>query len=1740
MNMIKKHFTVILLLVFPGMINAYSQLSDTKTIGGSSPDYATLSDAISALVSQGISGPVVFNIRAGTYNEQITIPYISNVSSTNTITFESESGDSVDVILTYTPTGSSDNFTVKLDGADYITFRNMTLSTGGTEYSNILLCINEPNNIVLNNNQFLGSTYSDITQGRAVYCYSDQAIQNYTIRNNLLKDGRRAVYFSADPANQVQGISILDNTFIDQSVAGISLINAAAPIVRKNKIQTSSTSGLYTGILCQNCSSSLTISKNWIVIPNTTESRGIFIFFSNGTSGNEGFIANNFIQVNSDFSGSQCSGIYFYSSSYHKVYHNSIHATGNYVQSRCLNILSGSSNIESLNNVFANFAGGYTIYSDANSGITSDYNDLFTSGTYIGYWYDANQPGLSDWQTASGQDYSSLSEDPLFFSSTDLHASNLSLQSGSYLSAVPDDIDGESRDLSTPCIGADEFIEGSLAGTYALGPSAPEFNTFNEAFNALINRGIRGPVVFQVESGTYNERCIVTEINGASYDQTVTFIAETGDSSDVILNYSPVDISDNGTLFFDGADHIIIKKMTLSSTGTDNAIVVYIANECHNLQFHNNHFRGVTSSGILEPLAVIYSGSYKDSNNLFQNNLFEAGSYGLYLKGKSSEHETGTRIIGNTFINQYEKGIYFKYQDGPKVEDNHFTTSSSNSAYNSIYLDNVFDDASIRRNHINLDNTVGGYGIYLYFVAGVSGKEGLIANNLISVNTSGNNCSGIYSRFSGFQKILHNNIQITGILANSSAVNLNLSNNDFTVLNNILSNPTGAYAIISDNTTNLISDRNDIYTTGTYLGSWDGANQSDLTAWQTASGQDANSVSVDPQFTSADDPHFPNPDLNDAGTPVAEVTDDIDGEMRDPTTPDIGADEFSLPPEADNVFGCTTRNIPNLTAVGDSIRWYSDGALSTMVHSGNNFPTGHTAAGDYTYYVTQTVNESESQADTVTLSINTTPGLPSATDETICFGESTPDLTATGTDIKWYDDEAMTNMVHTGTPFSTEETESGTYTYYVTQTQDGCESNPDTSVLTIHSIPAPPENELFISCFGDTVPDLVATGENIKWYSDEELTKLIHVGDTFSSGDTLSEYYAYYPTQTVFGCESGPGYDTLWIKPRPDQPLADSQSVCIGENVPDLTASGTDIKWYEDTERKTLLHSGNTFSTGETEIGVYPYFATQTVDGCESLNKTVALAINGLPVPDILEDQVICEVDTQEFQLSATTAAGHSYSWTSSQGDLTSSEANPVVKPIAPGSYEYFLTETIDSTGCLDKDTVTITINPDPMATVLADQVLCRSEIRGFQLGASAITGNSYSWVSNPAGFVNAEANPTVTPTESVTYVLTETIDLTGCHKTDSVTFTINPNPDATVLDDQTICHSEVQPFSLGAAAVSGNSYSWTSSQGDLTSPEANPVVEPSEPGTYKYFLVETIDATGCDKSDSVTIVINPNPVVSITADKDTIDRDSSTILNASGAQSYLWGPAAGLSSTTESQVTADPDEITTYIVEGTNIFDCTATDTITLYVYCPECGDENYFTATGSFNFGCTNNLYKNNLNCSWTILPSGVDSIHLNFKSLFDIKSGDYIKVYNGSDATASLIGSYNNDNLPPELISSGSTMFIEFITDDHDTGLGFQARWSNDPKFTGIDDISENRIRIYPNPVNDKLFVEIDDLTGKDLRLFIYNQLGKMILNCKLENSGGQIREEMDISDFKAGIYYIKIVTSEVINVQKVVKE
>jgi hypothetical protein len=95
-----------------------------------------------------------------------------------------------------------------------------------------------------------------------------------------------------------------------------------------------------------------------------------------------------------------------------------------------------------------------------------------------------------------------------------------------------------------------------------------------------------------------------------------------------------------------------------------------------------------------------------------------------------------------------------------------------------------------------------------------------------------------------------------------------------------------------------------------------------------------------------------------------------------------------------------------------------------------------------------------------------------------------------------------------------------------------------------------------------------------------------------------------------------------------------------------------------------------------------------------------------------------------------------------------------------------------------------------------------------------------------------------------------------------------------------------------------------------------------------------TFTPTGgqCATQATLNITVNPLPVVTV-ADPMPICAGQSVVLTASGADTYVWSPSTGLSSTTGNVVTASPLSSTTYTVTGTAANGCSGTDDVTVVV---------------------------------------------------------------------------------------------------------------------------------------------------------------------------------------------------------------
>ena len=130
------------------------------------------------------------------------------------------------------------------------------------------------------------------------------------------------------------------------------------------------------------------------------------------------------------------------------------------------------------------------------------------------------------------------------------------------------------------------------------------------------------------------------------------------------------------------------------------------------------------------------------------------------------------------------------------------------------------------------------------------------------------------------------------------------------------------------------------------------------------------------------------------------------------------------------------------------------------------------------------------------------------------------------------------------------------------------------------------------------------------------------------------------------------------------------------------------------------------------------------------------------------------------------------------------------------------------------------------------------------------------------------------------------------------------------------ICNGQTSVITASGA----NTYSWNT--GGNT---ASITVTPSSTTTYS---VTGTSTAGCTGTATVSVTVNSLPTVTATASSSTICNGATSVLTASGANTYSWNTGGNTAS-----ITVTPSSTTTYTVTGTTTAGCTSTASITINV---------------------------------------------------------------------------------------------------------------------------------------------------------------------------------------------------------------
>lgn len=440
-----------LLLVALIMISEWCSgqcMSGTYTIGGTTPDYATINSAVAALQTNGVCGPVVMNIRNGNYTEQLQISGISGTSSVNTVTFQSESGDSSQVTIMYTGT-SSNPHVIRVGSCQYIRFSKIGVRNNSPSYTNCITVRDSADHIAVSNCHLYAAMLSSNNQVLGLYYVSDYRCDSLTIRNSRLEGANIGITTANTSPGYLQ-MNIEGNTFLSQERHGLYIYKAQKCVLRRNTVVGGSANTGFAGFYLNGHTDSLTIENNKVV--NTPS--GILLFHCSGFSAGAIRVVNNMTQTTNG-AGISIGG----SSGGVDVFHNSCVCTGIFASSSAF-ICNTTSLVQNriCNNVFAETGGGVCYYYLSGNNI-SECNVLWVTGSSFGIYQSVFIGTIGEWRNLTGYDMNSVFNSPQFVSSTDLHvAADFSANVSSFPgTGVSTDFDGDPRNpVAYP--GADESV----------------------------------------------------------------------------------------------------------------------------------------------------------------------------------------------------------------------------------------------------------------------------------------------------------------------------------------------------------------------------------------------------------------------------------------------------------------------------------------------------------------------------------------------------------------------------------------------------------------------------------------------------------------------------------------------------------------------------------------------------------------------------------------------------------------------------------------------------------------------------------------------------------------------------------------------------------------------------------------------------------------------------------------------------------------------------------------------------------------------------------------------------------------------------------------------------------------------------------------------------------------------------------------------------------------------------------
>ena len=437
------------------------------------------------------------------------------------------------------------------------------------------------------------------------------------------------------------------------------------------------------------------------------------------------------------------------------------------------------------------------------------------------------------------------------------------------------------------------------------------------------------------------------------------------------------------------------------------------------------------------------------------------------------------------------------------------------------------------------------------------------------------------------------------------------------------------------------------------------------------------------------------------------------------------------------------------------------------------------------------------------------------------------------------------------------------------------------------------------------------TGYTYSWSPNSNLTGANTANPTMTQSNLGSNSLTlqYILTTNRGNCTVTDTMDVV-VHPELTTTLTPDTFVCAGESINLLASGGTNYQW---TPSAGLSCTACPNPMATPLVNTKYYVTITDTFGCAT-NDSITIQINNPAIANAGNDFLLCKGDTATLNASG----GNNYQWSPNYNISCTNCASPNIFPDTSTSY---IVQVSDANGCVDFDTVNVTVGERPTIIKSANDSICFGDTTIITVAG----GNSIQWFTSASLACDTCFNTQIYPSAS-TYFYFTVADSLGCTVTDSIYVTVKSLPTANAGLDVSICFGD-------SVLLSGNvqpQVQWTPALGLSCDTCSNTFASPNITTTYIY---QTTDNFGCSNFDTLNVIVNPLPPIDAGPGSVFICPGDFTVVNASGGSQYQWTPNIKINCDTCASITANPDSTTTYYLQGTDSNGCINYDSITVII---------------------------------------------------------------------------------------------------------------------------------------------------------------------------------------------------------------